>query len=96
MALSVLRTIIKAFRTSGLMIMLMELESRHTPSLKVIRKGSWCEGLCAAIGAVLQNHAAMSPHIKDPLKKKDDDNLAWRLVNVTTYQGFRRKKMTTT
>ena len=51
-ALTVPRTVIKAFRKSELTTMLMELESQHTQSLKVIHKGRWCEGLCAAIGAV--------------------------------------------
>ena len=76
---TVLRTVIKAFRKSELMTVLMELESQHTYSLKV-HEGRWCEGLCAAIGAVLQNYAAMSPHIKDLLKKKDDAGPAWTLV----------------
>ena len=75
--LTEVRIFIKAFCRSELMTMLIELESQHTRSLKVIHKGRWCEELCAAIGAVLQNNAAMSPHIKDLLKKKNDVSKAY-------------------
>ena len=60
----------KLFRKAELFSMQLTLDNETAQSLKVILLTRWCEGLHAALLAVLDNYRVMAPLLKEELKSK--------------------------
>ena len=77
------RKVVKLFREAELLSMQLALDNEASQSLKVILLTRWCEGLHAALSAVLDNYRAMAPLLKEELKSKKGP--AWDKVRASWF-----------
>ena len=75
--------VVKLFRKAKLLSMQLALDNEASQSSKVIILTCWCEGLHAALSAVLDNYRAMAPLLKEELKSKKGP--AWDKVRASWF-----------